>query len=138
MELTGAEALIKKIDKKKIEELCRKHGIKLLVLHGSYAKNRATKKSDIDIGILSAQRMDHDKYLKIFGDFADVFGDKFDPVFLNGVEPMISFHTAMAGLPLYEAEKGDFMKYKVQTMGRYLDTKKFRALEKEYVQRAAK
>ena len=126
------------INDDKIKELCKKHRIKLLILHGSYAKNRATSKSDIDIGILSENKVGTDKYLDILGDFNEIFGDKFDPVFLNGVEPMISLHTAISGIPLYEAKKGLFAEFRMQTIGRYNDTKKFRDLEKEYVRLAAK
>lgn len=133
MELSGAEAL--HLDKNKIEQLCVKHKIKLLILHGSYAKGRATDKSDIDIGILSETKFVYDKYSEILRDFGGIFGDRFDPVFLNGVEPMISYHAAISGLPLYESKHGNFAEFRVQTIGRYLDTKKFRDLERTYVKK---
>lgn len=136
MELSGAEAL--HLDKNKIEQLCAEHNIKLLILHGSYAKGKATDKSDIDVGILFKQSVDKAKYFAVLRDFGGVFGDKFDPVFLNGVEPMISYHTAAAGIPLFEQKRGLFAEFRVQSIGRYLDTKKFRLLEKEYVKKAAR
>ncbi|MDI6732288.1 MAG: nucleotidyltransferase domain-containing protein [Candidatus Margulisbacteria bacterium] len=125
------------IDEEKIRALCQRHNIKLLILHGSYAKGKATSQSDIDIGILCNESIkDFKKYSAIINDFCGVFGDKFDPVFLNGVEPLISYHTVMHGLVLYQANKHDYANYKIQTIGRYLDTKKSRELEKEYVKRA--
>ena len=125
------------IDEVKIRALCEKHGIKLLVLHGSYAKGNATQQSDIDIGILcNKNRKTFGGYSGIFNDFGEVFGDKFDPVFLNGAEPLISYQTALHGLPLFQETEHTFADYKVQTIGRYHDTKKFRVLEKEYVQRS--
>jgi predicted nucleotidyltransferase len=123
-------------DASKIRDLCQKHGIKLLLLHGSYAKGTATAQSDIDIGILYDKRKKPFRgYTEIFSDFGEVFGDKFDPVFLNGAEPLICYQTALHGQSLFQETEHTFADYKVQTIGRYLDTKKFRELEKAYVKR---
>ncbi len=126
-----------KYDKNELGKLCKKHGLKLLVLHGSYAKGRATGKSDIDIGVLGKKKIDHGAFSAILKDFGEIFGDKFDPAFLNNAEPMICYHAAVSGRPLYEAAKGDFANFKLQSIGRYIDTKKFRELEKLYIKRAA-
>lgn len=123
-------------DRQKLNEFCKKHNLKLLILHGSYAKGTATSKSDIDVGILSQEKIDSDKYFEILKDFGEIFGDKFDPVFLNGAEPLISYQVALAGKPLFEKIKGSFADFRVQSMGRYLDTKKFRELEKHYLEKA--
>jgi predicted nucleotidyltransferase len=123
-------------DRAKIWSLCEKHGLKLFILHGSYAKGTATERSDIDIGILSKTKIDYKRYRDILNDFGEIFGEKFDPAFLNNAEPMICYHVALAGQPLYEAKRGDFSDFKVQAMGRYLDAKKFRELEKAYLKRA--
>lgn len=125
-----------KFNQEKLEGFCQKHNLKLLVLHGSYAKGKATDKSDIDIGILSQEKIDSSKYFNILRDFSEIFGDKFDPVFLNGAEPMISYHVALAGKPLYEKAKGIFANFRIQSIGRFLDTKKFRELEKYYIKKA--
>ncbi|OGC22045.1 hypothetical protein A2310_07090 [candidate division WOR-1 bacterium RIFOXYB2_FULL_37_13] len=123
------------IQKEKIEKLCKKHNVKLLILHGSYAKGTATGKSDIDVGILfkDAPKVG---YFKIIGDFGELFGDNFDPAFLNGTEPMINYQVALNGKVLYEDQKGDFNNYKIGSIAKYMDTKKFRELEKLYIKRA--
>ncbi len=125
-----------KINREKIKKLCEKHRINLLILHGSYATGTATPQSDIDIGILSSEKVDSDKYFDILKDFGSIFGDKFDPVFLNGAEPMISYRVALLGTPLYEKRKGLFASFKIQSIARYMDSKKFRALEKLYIKHA--
>ncbi|MFO7865933.1 MAG: nucleotidyltransferase domain-containing protein [Candidatus Aminicenantes bacterium] len=124
------------IDKKKLASLCRKFGILLVVLHGSYAAGRAGKKSDIDIGILAGQKYDADTRMNLLNDFSDLFGDKFDPVFLNGAEPLISYQVAIHGRPLYEERKGLFQQFQIQAAARYRDTKKFRQMEKMYIKKA--
>ena len=123
----------RQFNQKEIERLCRQSGISLLVLHGSYAKGTATDKSDIDVGILSQHKTDP---FKIFRDFGGIFGDKFDPVFLNNAEPMISYQVALSGKPLFESAKGVFNNFKVTAIARYQDTKKFRDLEKYYIKKA--
>lgn len=125
-----------KYNSEKIKGICQKHNIKLLILHGSYAKGKETDKSDIDIGILGKEKIDFKKYSDILADFGGIFGEKFDPAILNGAEPMISYHVAMAGKPLFEMAKGDFANFKVQSIARYMDSKKFRDLEKYYIKRA--
>ncbi len=124
------------IDKEKLENLCRKYKIQLMILHGSYARGSANGKSDIDIGILSREKLDLDSRLNVLNDFGEVFGDKFDPVFLNGAEPLISYQVAIYGKPLFEETEGIFQRFQIQAVARYMDSKKFRTMEKLYLKRA--
>lgn len=119
--------------KENFKKLCQKYNLSLVILHGSYAKGITSPKSDIDVGFLGETEIIKEKYFDILRDFSSIFGDKFDPVFLNGAEAMIIFHVAINGIPLYEKEKGLFNTFKVGALARYLDTKKFRLLEKQYV-----
>ncbi len=125
-----------KYDKNKLHGLCRKYRLSLVVLHGSFAKGFATSKSDIDVGILGEPRVIKNNYFNILSDFSEVFGDRFDPVFLNGAEAMITRNVALRGIPLYEKKKGLFNSFKVGALARYLDTKKFRLLEQAYINSA--
>jgi predicted nucleotidyltransferase len=125
-----------KIDKEKLENLCRKHKIQLIILHGSYARGNASGKSDIDIGILSREKFDLNNRLNVLNDFGEIFGDKFDPVFLNGAEPLISYQVAIHGKPVFEETEGIFQRFRIQAVARYMDSKKFRNMEKSYLKRA--
>ena len=42
--------------KEKIEKLCKKHNVKLLILHGSYAKGKAHEDSDIDLALITKEK----------------------------------------------------------------------------------
>jgi predicted nucleotidyltransferase len=125
-----------RIQKKKLAALCRNNRIKLLILHGSFVRGRASGRSDIDIGILTEAKVNADDYLNILRDFGDLFGEEFDPVFLNGAEPLISYQVAVHGKPLFEEKRGVFAEFQVQAQARYRDSKKFRDLEKMYIKRA--
>ncbi|NIO49791.1 MAG: hypothetical protein GTN73_10215 [Candidatus Aminicenantes bacterium] len=127
-----------KIDEERLKKLCQKSGILLIVLHGSYAEGnvKVREKSDIDIGILSRKKFDSSKQLNILTELSEVFGDRFDPVFLNGAEPLISYRVAIHGTPLFEDEERIFQRFRIQAIARYMDSKKFRILEKSYLKRA--
>jgi len=122
--------------KEELRPACEKYNLLLVILYGSYAKGVASSNSDIDIGFLGKPAVIKERYSDILEDFSDFFGDKFDPVFLNGAEAMITYHTALYGIPLYEKRAGLFNEFRVAAISRYMDTKKFRVLEKQYLESA--
>ncbi len=125
-------------NKESLKEICEKYGLSLLILHGSYVKGTAIFTSDIDIALLGEPQLIKEKYFDILGDFSSLFGDKFDPVFLNGAEAMITYQVAKCGVPLYEKTKGLFNSFKVAALARYQDSRKFRVLEERYIKMAIK
>lgn len=127
-----------KYNKDKFNKICRKYDLSLVILHGSYAKGIITAKSDIDVGFLGEPKVIKEKYFDIIKDFSSIFGDGFDPVFLNGAEAMITYQVALRGKVLYEKTAGLFNSFKVAALARYMDTKKFRVLEKQYIKSAIK
>jgi len=122
-------------NREKLESCCFSQNVSLVVLHGSYARGTATAASDVDIGFMSKSKGGRPDFFDTFSVLADIFGDKCDPVVLNGAESMIAYHVAVNGKPLYEAKPGTFAEFKVSAISRYQDTKKFRVLEKEYLKR---
>ncbi|MBA7641557.1 hypothetical protein ES703_49242 [subsurface metagenome] len=125
-----------RIDEERLKKLCQKYGILLIILHGSYAKGDVRGKSDIDIGILSRKKFDSSNQLNILNDLGEVFGDRFDPVFLNSAEPVINYQVAIHGKSLFEEKEGIFQRFRIQAIARYMDSKKFRIMEKSYLKRA--
>jgi len=125
-----------RIDEERLKKLCQKYGILLIILHGSYAKGNVRGKSDIDIGILSRKKFDSSNQLNILNDLGEVFGDRFDPVFLNSAEPVINYQVAIHGKSLFEEKEGIFQRFRIQAIARYMDSKKFRIMEKSYLKRA--
>jgi len=123
-------------DEDDLKNICEKYSLSLVILHGSFAKGTSTPKSDIDVGLLGDRLVINKNYFDILKDFASIFGDKLDPVFINGAEAMITRNVALNGIPLYERAKGLFNSFKVTALARYMDTKKFRILEKQYIKSA--
>ena len=123
-------------NKDNFKTTCQKYNLSLFILHGSYAKGIITAKSDIDVALLGEPKIIKERYIDILRDFSEFFGDKFDPVFLNQAEAMITYQVALSGLPLYEKTPGLFNTFKLAAILRYIDTKKFRILEKQYIKSA--
>lgn len=123
-------------NKEKFKATCQKYNLSLVILHGSYTKGILSPKSDVDVGFLGEPDIIKEKYIDILRDFSEFFGDKFDPVFLNGAEAMITYQVALGGIPLYEKSPGLFNTFKLAAISRYMDTKKFRILEKQYIKSA--
>ncbi len=125
-----------KYDAKKLKALCGKFGVRLVILHGSWAAGRQGKESDVDIGVLVSKGKGKDSRFKLSSALCDVFGEKCDLVILNGAESMIVFLTVINGVVLFEAKAGIFDAFKTTAISRYQDAAKFRQLEKRYLQLA--
>lgn len=119
----------------RLRALCRKYGISLIILHGSYARGYFTKNSDVDVAFLANERKMSKKYFDFAAELTELLGDKVDPVHLNNAETMINKQVALNGIPLYESKKGLFNSFRTTAISRYQDAAKFRELEKLYLKR---
>jgi predicted nucleotidyltransferase len=80
----------------KIRELCKKHGIMVFILFGSYAANRFDSESDVDVAILVKNPVSILKSrTRILKKLSDLFGYKdIDLVLLNHADPLLKFNIA--------------------------------------------
>jgi predicted nucleotidyltransferase len=121
-------------DRDKLRRLCKRYGLRLVILHGSFATGHVRKESDIDIGILGKAESLRKNYFDIVARLSGLLGETCDPVILNNSETMIVYQVAIKGIPLYEARKGLFAEFKMSAISRYQDAAKFHLLEKVYLQ----
>jgi len=88
-----------------------KYGLKLIILHGSYATGRIRPNSDLDIGILGREPLDDETILNIFSDVERVFGNnnerELDIKSLHRIDPLFCYHVAKDSQLLY----GDITDY---------------------------
>lgn len=61
--------------REKLNRIGRKHGLKFIILHGSYARGEEKRGSDLDVAVLGKKFIDFEKQLEIFGDLAKLFGN---------------------------------------------------------------
>ncbi|MDP2947590.1 MAG: nucleotidyltransferase domain-containing protein [Nanoarchaeota archaeon] len=113
--------------KKLIKEIAEKHNLDLIVLFGSQAKNRASKESDIDIGIYSKSGLDFDKKIKILKDFSDIFeSNNIDLGIISSNSPLLMYSILKDGEVLYEKENSLVYKLRFYAWKLLAESKSFR------------
>ncbi len=65
-------------DMEMIRDIGLKYGLKLILLHGSYADGTAKPESDLDIAILGHKQITREEFVKIHNDFSEDFYDNHD------------------------------------------------------------
>lgn len=118
-----------------LEELrntCTKYGIKMVLLYGSQAMGNSNEKSDVDLGLLLKE--DSYDFEDIIKDLMKVFnGNIIDVAILNHGDPVLKFEIISNYKILFCEEDEIFLEFYLNTVKQYNDTKKFRILEKVYL-----
>lgn len=117
-----------------LKEFAEKHGIMLVILYGSQAAGTADEDSDWDIAVMPKHRTHPDKY-KILVDLDRVFEIEIDSCLINSdSDPLHRWEVFRLGKVLYEDEPGRFDDEYILSWKIYLDTEKFRRLEREIIE----
>jgi len=125
-------------NKKRLQEVCEKFGISLVILFGSNAKKKGIKpESDVDIGI---QVRDTDiivkKDLSLLRAFTEAFAhSKIDLTYLNYADPLLLYEIIKDGILMYQDKRGRFAEFKINALKKHFDAKKFYELEDKCLQR---
>jgi predicted nucleotidyltransferase len=56
----------------KIEEVGRKHRLRFILLHGSYAADKIRRGSDLDIALLGEKPIEFEEWLDLYSDLAAI------------------------------------------------------------------
>lgn len=120
-------------DKTKLASVARKYGLRFVILHGSYATGRPHKGSDLDIALLGRQELGGRKYLNLYGEVADIFGDNprrdLDLKMLNRVDPFFRYQVVRDGVLLY-GDQSKYEEYKLFAYRAYEDARPLLELER--------
>ena len=112
-------------------ELGRQIDARLIVLFGSAARGDRVH-HDIDLAILPRERLD---LVDLTNRFTRRLGTQhIDLVDLGRADPLLLMFVAQEGVPLYEAEPGQFARFVSLAARRFADTRKFRAGERREIQ----
>ena len=119
--------------KEDIERFLSKENVTLSYLFGSFALGRETKLSDIDIAILfddKVRKKDYmEKEIEISSFFSRIFKEmkrEIDIVNLNLSSITLKYQVIKYGKVIYKASEKIRVKFEVETMNYYLDTKYLR------------
>lgn len=127
---------IKKILEENIEDLIKEFNISLIYLFGSYAKGTNTKKSDIDIAILTNGETNAYLKLDMLGKLIDIFKrEDIDLVILNDSNEILKFQVIKYGKIVYMDSLYVKVMFESKTMSRYMDMEHFRNIQNAYSHR---
>ena len=119
--------------KAKLARAARKHGLKFVILHGSYATERIHKGSDLDIAVLGKQELTSDGELQLYSEFAEIFGDnprrELDLKTLHKVDSLFRYEVVREGLLLY-GNPTEYEQFKAVGYRTYEDARPLRELER--------
>lgn len=107
-------------DKKKIRDLASNYKIELILLFGSYAKKKAHKRSDLDIGIYSYKKITPDDLWELQTKLMELLGrDDIDVVILNNTSPILLFNILKHHTPIHINNSKILGQFKIMALKRY-------------------
>lgn len=122
--------------KKKIVALCRRHGIALLFLHGSLARDHHGPLSDIDLAV-AGPHLEGKKLVEFEDELIGLVGrEDTDIAVLNHASPLLAMQVLIQGVPLYVKNQKILKGFRFRTLRDYLDHRYFYSRFQEYVTRA--
>lgn len=88
--------------KEKIISVLVKHGIKRILVFGSYARNEATPKSDLDLIVDFPEGTSLLDHVGIEIELSEALNMKIDLLSRNGISPYIKDHMLKEAIVIYE------------------------------------
>lgn len=123
---------LNKEQKEKIQKTGDKYNLKLIVIHGSYAKGQEKPGSDLDVAILGKESINFDIFMKIFGELEDVFGNsperELDVKTLENADALFLYQVMKDSVLIY-GSSFDYWELKTYAIRNYWDHKPIFKLE---------
>jgi predicted nucleotidyltransferase len=119
-----------------LAELCRERGISLIVLFGSQVQSSAKEDSDVDLGLLlETYPITPGEELTLIRELVwTTENANLDITILNHADPLLGYHVACHGYPLYEQEPYSFNRFQLRAWKRFIDTAKFRRMQRPFIE----
>jgi predicted nucleotidyltransferase len=119
-----------------LDALARKHGVRLLLQHGSTVTGRTHAGSDVDLAVLLHRAPDSaDAYLALVADIQEAFpGRPVDVVVLNHADPLL-LKRVTEHSRLLLGDVAALRELKLYAFKRYQDHRRFLSMERDYVRR---
>ena len=123
-----------KIDKEKIAEVAKKHGLALLVLFGSRARGDERQKSDFDVAYSSVKNLSLHEENQMAVELHEVLKTiNVDLVNLHHTGPLLLKKITEEGIPLYEIRQSVFNQLYLYALRIFRESKNLNILRQEYV-----
>ena len=119
----------------RIKKLAKQYNLRLVVLYGSYGKNRPNEKSDIDIAVLGETVISFETLSRLNNEFAQIFRVKnIDVKSLHDTNPLFRYEVMINGILIYES-KDIFSQFKAFAAREYIAAQSLRDMEKSLIQK---
>jgi uncharacterized protein len=125
------------MDSERLDEVARRHGIRLVLQFGSTITGKQHAGSDLDLAVLlSGMPSTCEAQAALFGDLQELFpGSDVDVAILNRADPLF-LKQIMQRCELVYGDLRDLHELKMYAFKRYQDHRRYLALERKYVERA--
>src|SRR5688572_9887525 len=119
-----------------IAELARRHGIELLVQHGSTVTGATHDRSDVDLAVLlRAMPATHEAHAALDADLGGLFPDReVDVAILNRADPLF-LKKVLERCRLLHGPETALQRLRILAFKRYVDHRKYLRMEREYAAR---
>ena len=117
---------------RKIRRVLEEYGVKLAVLYGSVAINRAGPLSDIDIAIIPSDEIELELLICDLAKALSVLEDKIDVIIIDDELPYELLYNIFSDGILILGDKALFEELKVKYAEKYWDLKEFIRIHKLY------
>jgi len=122
--------------KEKLNSVLKKHRLKFIILHGSYAKGTAHKESDVDIALFAGRLVDAPKIFDIYGEIDEVLRGlnlgELDIKFIDRADPLFRYLVVRSSI-LLAGNESDYNEFKAYAFRDYLDSADLRMLERKMI-----
>lgn len=126
------------MNRARLEDIRREHGLLLVLLHGSQVDGRVHKESDVDIAVVRKNRKSKLELIKLIRDLLTALGtDKIDVSDLTNADPLFLFSATRKAV-LLSGRKDDFKRLQQVAFRKYSDYLPFLKKEEEFVKEKIK
>lgn len=124
----------------KAHPLFRENGVVLAYLFGSQARGRAGRHSDVDVAVLLDRQVPPEEWSRVQVRLTNALMDLFhrndvDVVILNRACPLLAQQVLRYGRCLYAESAAVRVRFAVETLHRYEDTRNLRRIRRHYLGR---
>ncbi len=110
-----------------IRDIAIDQHLDLVMLFGSYAKGRAVKESDIDIGVLKKTGLSHDDEINLNHQFSELFkSNNVNVSIISSNNPLLMYNILAFGKILYQKEDDLAYRLKLYAWKLLAESKSFR------------
>lgn len=121
-----------------LEKKLKKEGAIFAYLFGSQASGNTHRESDVDIAVFLSPKIKSSKYFDKSLELADLFKETYpgrerQVVILNQAPPLLKAEVLRKGQLIFCQDEEALVKFKIDTMHLYEDTKPLRAIQYFYL-----